>query len=109
MNVYGRPPGGSSLPAAPRPLRALMNLTTSIDTLCFSPDSQMLAIGSRMKKDSLRLLHLPSMTVFPNWPTARTPLQFVHCAAFSPSGGYLAVGNARGSALLYRMHAYGTA
>lgn len=32
-----------------------------------SPDGQMLAFASRMKKDSLRIAHLPSCTVFANW------------------------------------------
>jgi U3 small nucleolar RNA-associated protein 18 len=66
----------------------------------------MLAIASRMKKDSLRLLHMASRTVFSNWPTTRTPLQFVHSIDFSPHCGYMAIGNAKGRALLYRLHHY---
>ena len=64
------------------------------------------AMASRMKKDAMRLLHLPSMTVFANWPTGRSPLHFVHSLAFSPNGGFLAIGNARGRVLLYRLHHY---
>ena len=71
--------------------------------------AQMLAMASRMKKDALRLVHLPSGTVFQNWPTSRSPLGYVHSVAFSPGGGYLAVGNAKGRALLYRLHHYGAA
>jgi U3 small nucleolar RNA-associated protein 18 len=93
-------------PAAPAPLKALMNLTTSIDSLSFSHDSQMLLMGSRLKKDSLRIVHLPSLTVFANWPTGRSPLQYVHSAAFSPHSGFLGIGNAKGRALLYRLHHY---
>jgi U3 small nucleolar RNA-associated protein 18 len=93
-------------PAAPAPLKALMNLTTSIDSLSFSHDSQMLLMGSRLKKDSLRIVHLPSLTVFANWPTSRSPLQYVHSAAFSPHSGFLGIGNAKGRALLYRLHHY---
>jgi len=63
-------------------------------------------MASRMKKDAMRLLHLPSMTVFANWPTGRSPLHFVHSLAFSPNGGFLAIGNARGRVLLYRLHHY---
>ena len=66
---------------------------------------QILAMASRMAKDALRLVHLPSYTVFSNWPTSRTPLGYVHSLAFSPGGGYLAIGTARGTALLYRLHA----
>ncbi|EFJ52732.1 hypothetical protein VOLCADRAFT_78723 [Volvox carteri f. nagariensis] len=88
------------------PARELLNLTTDVDMLVFSPDSQMLAMSSRMKRDSLRLVHLPSLTVFANWPTGRTPLHYVHCADFSPHCGLLAIGNAKGRALLYRLHHY---
>ena len=83
-----------------------MNLTTSIDTLTFNSDGQMLAISSRLKRDALKLVHIPSCTVFSNWPSSKTPLHYVWCTSFSPTGGYLAVGNARGRALLYRIRAY---
>lgn len=67
---------------------------------------QILAMGSRMTRGALRLVHTPSMTVFANWPTRQTPLQYVHSCAFSPGGGLLAVGTARGRALLYRLNHY---
>eukprot|EP00192_Tetraselmis_astigmatica_P005278 CAMPEP_0117667692 /NCGR_PEP_ID=MMETSP0804-20121206/11119_1 /TAXON_ID=1074897 /ORGANISM="Tetraselmis astigmatica, Strain CCMP880" /LENGTH=509 /DNA_ID=CAMNT_0005475469 /DNA_START=49 /DNA_END=1578 /DNA_ORIENTATION=+ len=98
--------GGLSAPPSVKPEKALLNLTTTIDSLAFSPDGAMLAMASRMKKDSLRLVHVPSRTVFSNWPSARTPLHYVHCLGFSPGGGYLAVGNAKGKVLLYRIHHY---
>ena len=47
-------------------------------------------------------VHLPSLTVFSNWPTSRTPLRYVHTFDFSPNSGYLSVGNDRGKALLFR-------
>ncbi len=56
-----------------------------------------------------RVLHVPSMTVFSNWPTSKSPLHYVHSAAFSPNSGYLAIGNARGRVLLYRLHHYSKA
>ena len=98
-----------ALPApahAPKPLAKLMNLTTTADSLTFSPDSQILAMASRMKKDQLRLVHVASGTVFQNWPTSRTPLGHVHSICFSPQGGFLAIGNAKGHVLLYRMTHY---
>jgi U3 small nucleolar RNA-associated protein 18 len=104
--------GGDSGAAAPagaralRPLRALTHLTTSVDSLAFAADGAVLALASRLKRDSLRLVHLPTLTAFSNWPTSRTPLGHVHALAFSPGGGYLAVGNAKGRVLLYRMHHY---
>ncbi|KAK9839364.1 hypothetical protein WJX84_010773 [Apatococcus fuscideae] len=99
--------GAAPTPAATAsPIRSLLNLTTTIDSIAFGPDSQVLAMASRMKRNALRLVHLPSMTVFQNWPTAQTPLHYVHSLAFSPGGGMLAVGNARGKVLLYRLHHY---
>lgn len=67
---------------------------------------QILAMASRWKKDSLRLVHTATMTVFSNWPSTRTPINFVHSMAFSPRGGFLAIGNAQGKALLYRLNHY---
>ena len=69
----------------------------------------MLMMASRLKKDALRVVHLPSGTVFSNFPPRGAPLHYVHCAAFSPGGGYLAAGNARGRVLLWRLHHYGAA
>ena len=56
-----------------------------------------------------RVLHVPSMTVFSNWPTSKSPLHYVHSTAYSPNSGYLAIGNARGRVLLYRLHHYNKA
>jgi len=103
VNLYNRE---SFLGGVRKPVKAFMNLTTSIDNLRFNSDSQILAISSRMQKDALRLIHVPSNTVFSNWPTPKTPLQYVHSMAFSPGGGYFAAGNGAGKVLLYRLHHY---
>lgn len=91
------------------PAKTFMNLVTTVDNLKFNHDSQILAMSSRMKKNALRLVHVPSQTVFSNWPTSNTPLQYVHTLDFSPGGGFLAVGNAAGKVLLYRLRHYGHA
>jgi U3 small nucleolar RNA-associated protein 18 len=103
VNLYDRKKfmGGVRTPA-----RAFMNLTTSIDALKFNFDSQILAMSSAAKKDAVRLIHVPSNTVFSNWPTSKTPLQYVQSMAFSPGGGYFAAGNGAGKVLLYRLHHY---
>jgi U3 small nucleolar RNA-associated protein 18 len=67
---------------------------------------QILAMASVKKRDALRLVHVPSFTVFSNWPTSRSPLHYVSALAFSPGGGLLAIGNARGRVVLYRLHHY---
>ena len=70
---------------------------------------ELLAIASKEKKDQLKLIHLPTCTIFENWPTEKTPIRKVTCLDFSPGGAYLAMGNNRGKVLLYRLHHYGSA
>ncbi|CAO1614669.1 unnamed protein product [Sympodiomycopsis kandeliae] len=83
-------------------IKSLGNLTTSSTTLQFNENGQILALASKNKKDALKLVHLPSCTVFQNWPTSGTPLGHVSDVAFSNNGShYLAVGNTRGRVLVY--------
>lgn len=87
----------------PRPVRVFDQLTTPISHLEFSEDGQMLAMSSRWKKNALRLAHLPSCTVYRNWPTDKTPLGRISTIALSPDGGYLAVGNEQGKIRLWEI------
>ncbi|KAK3497763.1 WD40 repeat-like protein [Neurospora hispaniola] len=79
----------------PTPQRTFEQLTTPISVVTFAPDGQLLAFGSFHKKDALRLVHLPSCTVYRNWPTEQTPLGRITAVAFSHQNGgdVLAVGN----------------
>jgi U3 small nucleolar RNA-associated protein 18 len=71
------------------------------------------------KQNQLKLIHVPSCTVFTNWPTQQTPFQKVECMAFSGAqgsgatgrggGGYFAVGNNTGKVLLYQLAHFGSA
>ncbi|KAF2834823.1 WD40 repeat-like protein, partial [Patellaria atrata CBS 101060] len=85
VNVYDRrgwvEKGEVKIPECPRPTRALEHLTTPTSVLSFAPDGQVLAVASRWKKDALRLVHLPSCTVYRNWPTGATPLGRVTAVA----------------------------
>jgi WD40 repeat protein len=67
----------------PIKVKDVMNLTTKVSTMALHPSGQLLAVGSDQKKDQLRMVHLPSCSVFGNWPTARTPLGKVRCVDFS--------------------------
>jgi U3 small nucleolar RNA-associated protein 18 len=92
--------------AAARPLRTVDNLTTCIDRLAFSGGNEMLAVSSYRKKDQLRLVHLPSLTTFTNWPQTNTPLSYIQDVSFSANGGMMAVANDKGRVLLYRINHY---
>ena len=88
--------------------RTLKQLVTSVETLKFNHDDQILAMTSSQKKDQggFKLIHATSGTAFSNWPTAKTPLGYVHTVDFSPRGGMLAVGGDKGSVLLMQIKAF---
>ncbi|KAI1143579.1 Indigoidine synthase A like protein-domain-containing protein [Hypoxylon sp. FL0543] len=87
----------------PEPTRRFMQLTTPVTKLTFSPDGQILAFASKHKKDALRLAHLPSCTVYRNWPTEQTPLGRISDVAFSRKSDLLAVGNDSGKIRLWEI------
>lgn len=89
--------------------RTVLNLTTKVTALAFHPSVQLAAAASDRGKDQLRLVHLPSGTVFSNWPTERSPLGRVRCLDFSPGGGFLSLGDHRGRVLLYRLNHFDSA
>ncbi|KAI5363876.1 putative U3 small nucleolar RNA-associated protein [Septoria linicola] len=93
VNVYDRrawlgdsPKSAREIPQTPKPTRALDHLTTPTSHLAFSPDGQILAMASKWKRDAMRLVHLPSCTVFRNWPTSSTPLGRITGVAFADGG-----------------------
>lgn len=104
------PYGGNSgigLNAVERnPLKSIMNLTTSADSLKFNDDGQILALSTKRETNGLKLLHVPTATVFSNWPTSKTPLKYVWSMDFSPGSKYFVVGNDHGKCLLYKLKHY---
>ncbi|RWW30656.1 hypothetical protein GW17_00004764 [Ensete ventricosum] len=103
VNVYKRE---EFLGGKRKPLKTIENLTTMVDHIKFNPDAQILAISSRMKKNGLKLVHIPSFNVFSNYPPPRFSVQYPRCLDFSPGGGFMTVGNAGGKVLLYKLHHY---
>lgn len=110
VNVYDRrdwaadtADGKHRTPQRPKPTRVFDQLTTPISHLEFAHDGQMLVMGSRWKKNALRLVHLPSCTVYRNWPTDKTPLGRISSIALSQDGGYLAVANEQGKIRLWQI------
>ncbi|KAA0175109.1 hypothetical protein FNF27_03407 [Cafeteria roenbergensis] len=98
-------PAASSISRAATlaPSKVLTQLSTRISDVVYNHDGSILAMASHTLRDKLRLVHASSMTVFGNWPTARTPLHFVNSLAFSPTGDRLAIGNDRGRVLLLKL------
>uniref|UniRef100_A0A7N0T3H8 U3 small nucleolar RNA-associated protein 18 homolog n=1 Tax=Kalanchoe fedtschenkoi TaxID=63787 RepID=A0A7N0T3H8_KALFE len=103
VNVYNRDEfiGGKK-----KPLKTIENLTTRVNFMEFNNDAQILAVCSSMKKNSLKLVHVPSFTVFSNWPPTNRSLGYPTSLDFSPGGGFMAFGNAAGKVMLYKLHHY---
>ncbi|KAH7256908.1 Indigoidine synthase A like protein-domain-containing protein [Fusarium tricinctum] len=87
----------------PTPTRVFEQLVTPITHITFSPDGQLMAFGSQHKKDALRLVHLPTCTVYRNWPTEQTPLGRITAVAFGNQSDLLAVGNDTGKIRLWEI------
>jgi U3 small nucleolar RNA-associated protein 18 len=96
----------AALLATHAPVKSIMNLKTSADLVRFNTDGQILALSSRRETSALKLLHVPSRTVFANWPTTKTPLGYVWSLDFSPSSKFLVLGNDQGKCLLYKLLHY---
>lgn len=89
------------------PARSIDNLTTRVSSLCYHHEGDMLFAATDQEKDSMKVVHMASGKVFPNWPSQKTPLGKVSAIGLSRAGGYLAIGNQRGRVLLYRLNHYG--
>ncbi|EGX92137.1 IdgA domain protein [Cordyceps militaris CM01] len=93
--------GEQMLKERPSPRRTFEQLVTAITALAFSPDGQLFAFGSQYKKDALRLVHLPTCTVYRNWPTEQTSIGRLTAVAFGRGSDLLAVGNDVGKIRLW--------
>lgn len=91
----------------PTPLKIALNLVTSITCLKFNAYSEILAIASNKKHNAFKMMHLPSFTIFSNFPTFQTNITMPEAIDFSPGSGYLSISNRTGSAFLYRLKHYG--
>ncbi|XP_078101555.1 U3 small nucleolar RNA-associated protein 18 homolog isoform X2 [Sander vitreus] len=105
VNIYSQEACLNS--ANPRPLRAVMNLLTSATALTFNPSSEILAIASRADDEAIRLVHLPSLSVFSNFPVSKRKIVYrASCLDFSPHSGFFSLANNKGHAPLFRLLHY---
>ncbi|MBN3310808.1 UTP18 protein, partial [Amia calva] len=105
VNIYSQE--GFFKESNPKPVKALMNLVTSATSLSFNPTTEILAIASSLEDEAIKLVHIPSFTVFSNFPVFRRKTVFLpQCMDFSPRSGFFSVANNKGRALLYRLKHY---
>ncbi|XP_034154529.2 U3 small nucleolar RNA-associated protein 18 homolog [Pangasianodon hypophthalmus] len=105
VNIYSQKECVNS--SSPKPLKCVMNLLTAATSLRFNPTSEILAIGSRAEDEANRLVHIPSFSVFSNFPLFRKKTIYrPHCIDFSPHSGFYSIANDKGQALLFRLLHY---
>lgn len=105
VNIYSQEACLNS--ANPKPLKAVMNLLTSATSLTFNPSSEILAVASRAEDEAVRLVHMPSLTVFSNFPVAKKKIAYrASCLDFSPHSGFFSLANNKGHAPLFRLLHY---
>ncbi|XP_028171621.1 U3 small nucleolar RNA-associated protein 18 homolog [Ostrinia furnacalis] len=90
----------------PLPLKTISNLTTKISCLKFNATTEILSASSNVIPDAVKLIHIPSYHVFVNFPPHTKVLSKVQTINFSPNSGYMALGNNKGYANLYRLKYY---
>lgn len=105
VSIYDRDTAMQS--RRPEPLKLIKNLTTCCNGALFNSHSEILALRSKDLDKAVKLVHFPSMSVLPNFPEQFDPcIKSIMCMDFSPSSGYLALGNNKGRCLLYRLQHY---
>ncbi|KAM9780248.1 U3 small nucleolar RNA-associated protein 18 homolog [Neosynchiropus ocellatus] len=105
VNIYSQEDCLTS--SSPEPLKAVMNLLTPATSLAFNPSSEILAIASGAENDAVRLVHVPSLSVFSNFPMSRSKVVYrVNALDFSPHSGFFSLANNKGHAPLYRLLHY---
>ncbi|XP_050521118.1 U3 small nucleolar RNA-associated protein 18 homolog isoform X2 [Daktulosphaira vitifoliae] len=87
----------------PKPEKTILNLVTAVTKLKFNKYSNILAMVSDHKNDAIKLLHVPSKTVFSNFPTTNSNVGKIASIDFSPNSGYIGLGNNKSEALLYKL------
>ncbi|CAB3247174.1 unnamed protein product [Arctia plantaginis] len=90
----------------PVPYKVISNLTTKITSLRFNNTTEILAVSSSFYPNAAKLVHIPSYHVFSNFPSQSVNLNQISSISFSANSGYMALGNNKGCAYLYRLKYY---
>lgn len=89
-----------------KPLKSFKNLTTAVNLVKFNHNDEILAFGSKWKKNGIRLVHTDSQTVFENFPGLKNNVKYPFSCAFSHSSEFLSIGNDEGHDYLFDLKHY---
>uniref|UniRef100_A0A2K6DS10 U3 small nucleolar RNA-associated protein 18 homolog n=1 Tax=Macaca nemestrina TaxID=9545 RepID=A0A2K6DS10_MACNE len=91
----------------PKPIKAIMNLVTGVTSLTFNPTTEILAVASEKNERSSQIGSSSFLYSISNFPVIKKKnISHVYTMEFSLRGGYFALGNEKGKALMYRLHHY---
>ncbi len=82
-------------------MKQIGNLTTAISGLEFNNSNEILVGFSKWKKSAIRIAHVPSFSVYSNWPNLKTNLNFITAAGVSSDSKYLVLGNDKANVYVY--------
>lgn len=105
VNVYDLK-GMDRLEENQKPLKSFTNLTTAINLVKFNHNDEILSIGSKWKKNGLRLVHMDSLTVFENFPGLKNNVKYPFSCSFSHNSEFFTVGNDEGHDYLFGLKHY---
>ena len=88
----------------PKPMKSLLNLTTEITTLKFNHTSELLFMSSSVKDNSIKCVHMSSLSVYQNFPFANKNYKRIYDIDISPNSGYLTFANNFGTSFLFRLN-----
>lgn len=66
-----------------RPLKVFKNLVTSITCADINNDNSMMIYASDEKRDQIRTVHIPTLSVFSNWPALNERLGEIETLSLS--------------------------
>ncbi|KAI8424371.1 hypothetical protein MSG28_002898 [Choristoneura fumiferana] len=75
----------------PVPYKTITNLTTKITCLKFNASTEIMAAVSNITPNAVKLVHIPSYSVFANFPTQGKSIGHLNTVGFSPNSGYMAI------------------
>jgi hypothetical protein len=74
--------------------------------LCFNPAGEILLGASRWKRNNVKLVNIPALNVYQNWPDFKTVFRYSNCVGFSSDSKLLAIGNETGNVVVYKFKHY---
>ena len=75
VNIYDLK-SNDRLEEGQKPLKSVSNLTTSINLVEFNHNEEILAFGSKWKKNGMRMVHLDSLSTFENFPSFKNNVKY---------------------------------